>query len=137
MSNQFLMGVLALPVLAVIIAAAVAAVFGAWVVLEKWRSGRYGKLARPAEWPTKSRHNEPGQRPVMFLGRPAHLGDRGKAGASILTWPHLVFFQILPGAALMFVWGGLKTDPKLRGNMERALRKAMEDINDEEEIEAA
>ena len=136
--SEFWWGVLALPIVLVSVAAAAAAVFGAWLLIEKWRKHRYASLSQTATWPVKSRMNDdPTQRPLMWVGKPADLGDRGLAAVHVLLWPKVSFFIPLRGTGIIFMRGGYKVEPQLQKNMARAIRSAMEDINDKEEIEVA
>lgn len=135
--TDFWWGFLALPLVIAGAAVLVILVLGAWHVTDLWRSRRITRMRETARWPLKSVENEPGKMPLAWVGWAGSLGDRGGAASAMLTWPNAWSFQVWPGAALVFTWGGGKSDPQLRRNVQRAILKAMEDINNDEEIAVA
>jgi hypothetical protein len=117
--SEFWWGVLALPVIALAVGAAAAALLGGWLLAEKWYERRFQKLDAvrlPEEIGAKFS--------IWTLG---NSGARGAIAANILTRPHAFMFQpIMGGCALILVAG--KPDVKLVHLVNRSIDKALLDV---------
>lgn len=115
--TDFWWGVLALPLIALTLAAAIAAVFGSWLLLEKWARGRYRKL-EPIKWPEDIGAE-------MNLWTMGDLGQRGTAASTILAGAHVRMLRLGSGA-VFFAWGKPKVATGRK--IQTALRNALLDV---------
>lgn len=116
--TEFCWGVLALPLIALAVAAAAAAVFGGWLLVEKCFEGRWKKL-NPVSLPEAIGDSE------MRLWSAGDLGIRG-AFASVILAGGKVRGLRLGSAALFFAWG--KNDDKDARMIQKALRDALFEV---------
>lgn len=115
--SEFWWGVMALPIILASTAGAAAAVFGAWLTIERWARGRWGKL-QPVSFP----HHVGGKLDLWTAG---DLGKRGQFAASILAGGTVRGFGI--GTWAILAAGG-KPDPTASRMIEKALRAALLDV---------
>jgi hypothetical protein len=122
--SEFWWGVLALPLIAAALGVAAIALFGGWLLLEKWYESRFRKLesiSLPEELSGRLSS-------IWTLG---NSGARGAVASNVLTRPHAFMFQpIMGGCALVFVAG--KPDIKLVHTVNRAIDKALLDVAKED-----
>lgn len=116
--TEFWWGVLALPIIALAVAAAAAAVFGGWLLVEKWFEGRWKKL-NAVSLPEAIGDSE------MRLWTSGDLGIRGAFASVILSGGQVRGLR-LGSAALFFAWG--KNDDKDSRMIQRALRDALFEV---------
>jgi len=116
--TEFWWGVLALPIIAAAVAVAAGAVFGAWLLVEKWFEGRWKRL-KPVSLPEAIGDSE------MRLWTSGDLGMRG-AFASVILAGGKVRGLRLGSAALFFAWG--KNDGKDSRMIQKALRNALFEV---------
>ena len=119
--NEFWQGVLALPLIALIASAAVAALFGSWLLLEKWTAFRYRKLD-PIKWPEVLNGE-------MELWTAGDLGHRGTTAATILAGAHVRRLRLGSGVVI-FAWG--KPEFAVGRKTHKALQKALFDVAKED-----
>lgn len=123
--SEFWWGVLALPIIAVAVAAAVGAVIGAWILIDKWSVDRWSKLP-PVELPVKF------SRPWGGGGwTPGYAGKRGAYTSLLLTTMKGFTIRITSGIAIQVIYGGGKLDIQRSKLLLRALEKAMVDVSEE------
>lgn len=115
--SDFWWGVLALPLGALTLSAAVAALFGSWLLLEKWATSRWRKL-------------EPVKLPEAFakdldFWTVGDLGKRGAFASIVLAGGTVRMLRI--GSGAIFLVGG-KPDEANSRMIQRALQKALLDV---------
>lgn len=115
--SDFWWGVLALPLIALTLAAAIAALFGSWLLLEKWATFRYRKL-EPITWP-----EELGGETALWTA--GDLGHRGTTAATILAGAHVRRLRLGSGVAI-FAWG--KPEVRIGRKIHKALQKALVEV---------
>ena len=115
--SEFWWGVLALPIIALAIAAAVAALFGSWLLLEKWEAGRWRKL-EPVKMP-----EEIGSE--MKLWTQGDIGLRGSFASVVLAGGQVRTLRI-GSAALFLAWG--KPEPAASRKINNALKNALLEV---------
>lgn len=115
--SDFWWGVLALPLIALVVAAAAAALFGSWLLLEKWTASRYRKL-EPVELPEAFNQ----ERDFWTAG---DLGKRGAVASIVLAGGNVHMLRI--GSGAIFFAGG-KPDKANSRMIQRALQKALLDV---------
>lgn len=115
--SEFWWGVLALPLIALTLAAAVAALFGSWLLLEKWAESRWRKL-QPVNLP-EALGGE------LNLWTAGDLGLRGSFASVILAGGNVRMLRLGP-AAMFFAWG--KPDKANSRMIQTALRNALHDV---------
>lgn len=126
--SEFWWGVLALPLIALAVAASAGAVFGAWLLVEKWFEMRWLKL-KPVELPEAIGRGE------MQLWSAGDLGVRGSFSSVMLSGGKVRGIRIGTGA-IFFAWG--KHDTKKARTIQTALRNALyEVVKEETEVAAA
>lgn len=119
--NDFWWGFFALPLTALVLAAAAAAIFGSWLLVENWSKSRYRKL-EPIKWPEELGGE-------LKLWTAADLGHRGTAASTILAGAHVRMLRLGSGA-VFFAWG--KPEVPTGRKILRALQKAVSEIAKEE-----
>ena len=115
--TEFWWGILALPLIALALAAAIAALFGSWLLLEKWSAGRFRKLE-----PVRMPEALGGEMQIWTQG---DLGLRGGFASVILAGGEVRTLR-LGSAALFLAWG--KPDKAESRKIQRALLKALLEI---------
>lgn len=120
--SEFWWGVLALPLIAIAIASAVAAIFGSWLLLENWSAARFRKLE-----PVKMPEALGGE---MKLWSQGDLGLRGGFASVILAGGQVRSLR-LGSAALILAWG--KPDKVESRKIQRALTNALIEVAKESE----
>lgn len=115
--SEFWWGVLALPLIALAIAAGVAAIFGSWLLLEKWSASRWRKL-EPINMPRAIGKE-------MGLWTAGEIGLRGAFASVILAGGEVRSLR-LGSAALFLAWG--KPDKANSRKIQRALSKALLEV---------
>jgi len=119
--SEFWWGVLALPVIALALAAVSAAVFGGWLLIEKWSAGRYRKLE-----PVRMPEAIGGELKLWTMGE---MGLRGTFASVVLSGGQVRTLR-LGSAALFIAWG--KPDRRDAKKMQRALQNALQEVAKEE-----
>jgi hypothetical protein len=100
MSDAYWAGLLTIPLILLALAIAVAAIFGAWIVIEKWAERRLQKLP---EVRITRLSGGPGDK---FRTRTiTDLGGRGRFAALLLTIDKAWFFKIGPNTGLALIHG--------------------------------
>lgn len=125
--SEFWWGVLALPIIAVAVAAAVGAVIGAWLIIDKWSEARWRKLP-PIDLPDKHFYPWGGS---GWL--PGHSGLRGGYLSLLLTGMKGFTIRVTGSVGIIFVWGSDKSNQQRAKLLRRALDKAMVDVSKEAE----
>jgi hypothetical protein len=120
--TEFWWGVLALPLIALALSAAAAAVFGTWLLLEKWSAGRYRKL-EPVQMPEAVG----GELKLWTMG---DLGLRGAFASVVLSGGQVRMLR-LGSAALILAWG--KPDSQDTKKIQRALQRALQEVAKEDQ----
>lgn len=115
--NAFWWGVLALPLAALTLTAVVAAVFGSWLLLEKWSAHRWRKLE-----PVKLPEVLGGELELWTAG---DLGPRGSSASTILAGARVRMLRLGAGA-IFFAWG--KPDVATARKIQTALRNALLEV---------
>lgn len=115
--NDFWWGVLALPLIALTLSAAVAALFGSWLLLEKWATSRFRKL-------------EPVKLPEVFnqdkdFWTVGDLGKRGAFASVVLAGGTVHMLRI--GSGAIFLVGG-KPEIANSRKIQRALQVALLEV---------
>ena len=119
--SAFWWGVLALPLAALTLAAVVAAVFGSWLLLEKWSAYRWRKLE-----PIKLPEALSGELELWTSG---DLGSRGSSAATILAGARVRMLRLGSGA-VFFAWG--RPDFANARKIQTALRNALLEVAKEQ-----
>lgn len=119
--SEFWWGVLALPLIALAVAAAVAAVFGSWLLLEQWSAARFRKLE-----PIKMPEALGGEMELWTMG---DLGLRGAFASVILSGAQVRTLR-LGSAALFLAWG--KPDKAATKKIQKALQRTLHEIAKEQ-----
>lgn len=119
--SEFWWGVLALPLIALALSAAVAAVFGSWLLLEKWSASRWRKLE-----PVKMPEALGGELKLWTMG---DLGLRGAFASVVLAGAQVRMLRV-GSAAIFITWG--KSGKAESRKIQAALRTALYDIAKEE-----
>lgn len=118
--SEFWWGVLALPLIALVAAVGVAAVFGGWLLLEKWYEHRFNKM-KPISLP----RSIGGRKLEMWtLG---DLGQRGRIAANVLTRPHAFMFQVFVGGGALIYVGGTPSLAAVN-TVDRSLSRAVQEV---------
>ena len=115
--SDFWWGFFALPLTALTIAAAAAAIFGSWLLIENWSKARYRKL-EPIEWPEELGGE-------LELWTAGDLGHRGTTAATILAGAHVRRIRIGTGVAI-FAWG--KPEFGVGRKIHKTLQRALSEI---------
>ena len=115
--SEFWWGVLALPLIALALSAAIASVFGSWLLLEKWSASRWRKL-EPIRMP-EALGGE------MKLWSAGDVGLRGSFASVILAGGQVRTLRI-GSAALFIAWG--KPDKANSRKIQRALSRALIEV---------
>jgi len=115
--NEFWWGVLALPLIALALSAAVASVFGAWLLLEKWSASRWRKLEA-----VKMPEALGGEMKMWTMG---DLGLRGSFASVILSGGQVRTLRV-GSAAIFIAWG--KPDKADSRKINTALRNALYEV---------
>ncbi|ACL42289.1 hypothetical protein Achl_4338 (plasmid) [Pseudarthrobacter chlorophenolicus A6] len=118
--SDFWWGVLALPIVVVMLAVAASAFFGAWLLYEKWSAGRWARL-QEIRVPEKVGRNGGFQ-----TWTAAHSGNRGGYLSMLLAGGRGFRFRLTPRIAVLFVSAG-KTDIERAKIIRRALDSALEE----------
>ena len=119
--NEYLAGLLTVPAILLLLALAGAAVFGTWLLLEKWAASRWRKL-EPIQMPEALG----GELNLWTLG---HLGLRGAYASVILAGAHVRSLRV-GSAAVMIAWG--KPDKKTARTIGNALSRSLVEVAQEE-----
>jgi len=119
--SEFWWGVLALPIIALAIAAGVAAIFGSWLLLEKWTASRWKKLE-----PVRLPEAIGGELKMWTMG---DLGLRGSFASVVLAGGQVRTLRI-GSAAIFFAWG--KPDEAATRKIQTALRNALYEVAKED-----
>ena len=119
--NDYWAGLLTIPAILLLLALAGIAVFGAWLLLEKWSASRWRKL-EPIHMP-EALGGE------LKLWTQGQLGLRGSYASVILAGAHVRSLRI-GSAAVMIAWG--KPDKKTARTIGNALSRSLVEVVKEE-----
>jgi hypothetical protein len=118
--SEFWWGVLSLPIIAVAVAAAASAVFGGWLLIEKWSIGRWHKISA-AETPHMC------GTPKFPMWAAPNLGRLGAYTSLMAAGARGFDISIGAGKAIIFVSATAKDAQRAR-LISRAIERAMIDI---------
>ena len=119
--NDYWAGFLTIPAVLLLVALVGAALFGSWLLLEKWATHRLTKLP-PVKVTQKS--SRPGAK--FQLRTATNLGGRGIFAALLLTVDKAWFFQIGPNTGIGIVHGKGNEQYDLKF-MHEAITKAVDE----------
>lgn len=123
--TEFWWGVLALPLIALSVAAAAAALFSAWLLYERWVGGRLEKLA-PIDIGS---HVGSENFPIRTATR---LGGRGRLAAMLLLANKAGYFRVSPNLAITFVTvQGIRSPKEIRA-VQTAMEKTIDDLTEQD-----
>lgn len=123
--TEFWWGILALPLIALSVAAAAAALFGAWLLYEKWVGGRLEQLA-PIDIASAIGSSK------FPLRTATRLGARGRLATMMLLANKAGYFRVSPNLAIAFVTVQGIREPKEIRAVQTAIEKTIDDLTEQD-----